>query len=104
MTLALTLPRVRQWPPVLPVLAVVALLALPLTPGDEGGAGPADAVSALVVGYCAIRLVRDRRRPLSRTAVVLLGLPVAGLALAATGATSPGISRCSSWSRPPSCC
>ncbi|MGX1474807.1 UNVERIFIED_CONTAM: O-antigen ligase [Streptomyces canus] len=90
LALTLTLPRVRQWPPVLPVLAVVALLALPLTPGDEGGAGPADAVSALVVGYCAIRLVRDRRRPLSRTAVVLLGLPVAGLALAATGATSPG--------------
>ncbi|MEU0943947.1 O-antigen ligase family protein [Streptomyces canus] len=90
MTHALTLPHVRQWPPVLPVLAVVALLALPLTPGDEGGAGPADAVSALVVVYCAIRLVRDRRRPLSRTAVVLLGLPVAGLALAATGAASPG--------------
>ncbi|KUN72765.1 hypothetical protein AQJ46_10160 [Streptomyces canus] len=90
MTHALTLPRVRQWPPVLPVLAVVALLALPLTPGDEGGAGPADALSALVVVYCAIRLVRDRRRPLSRTAVVLLGLPVAGLALAAAGAASPG--------------
>jgi O-antigen ligase len=90
MTLALTLPRVRQWPPVLPVLAVVALLAVPLAPGDEGGAGPADAVSALVVVYCAIRLVRDRRRPLSRTAVVLLGLPVAGLALAATGSASPG--------------
>ncbi|MET7732382.1 O-antigen ligase family protein [Streptomyces sp. NPDC005402] len=89
MTHALTLPRVRQWPPVLPVLAVVALLALPLTPGDEGGAGPADAASALVVVYCAIRLVRDRRRPLSRTAVVLLGLPVAGLALAAAGAASP---------------
>ncbi|MFI6434797.1 O-antigen ligase family protein [Streptomyces sp. NPDC050759] len=90
MTHALTLPRVRQWPPVLPVLAVVALLALPFTPGAEGGAGPADALSALVVVYCAIRLVRDRRRPLSRTAVVLLGLPVAGLALAAAGAASPG--------------
>ncbi|MFF7543468.1 O-antigen ligase family protein [Streptomyces canus] len=90
MTHALTLPHVRQWPPILPVLAVIALLALPLTPGDEGGAGPADALSALVVGYCAIRLVRDRRRPLSRTAVVLLGLPVAGLALAAAGAASPG--------------
>ncbi|WP_326668257.1 O-antigen ligase family protein [Streptomyces canus] len=90
MTHALTLPHVRQWPPVLPVLAVIALLALPLTPGDEGGAGPADALSALVVVYCAIRLVRDRRRPLSRTAVVLLGLPVAGLALAAAGAASPG--------------
>ncbi|WP_030043763.1 O-antigen ligase family protein, partial [Streptomyces resistomycificus] len=90
MTHALPLPRVRQLSPVLPVVAVVALLGLPLAPGGEGGAGPADALSALVVLYCAVRLLRDRRRPLSRTAAVLLGLPVAGLALAAMGASSPG--------------
>ncbi|WLW54888.1 O-antigen ligase family protein [Streptomyces sp. YU58] len=90
MSHALTLPHPRQWSPVLPVVAVVALLALPLTPGAEGGAGPADAVSALVVLYCAIRLVRDRRRPLTRTSAVLLGLPVLGLAVAAAGAASPG--------------
>ncbi|MFF7276781.1 O-antigen ligase family protein [Streptomyces griseorubiginosus] len=82
--------RLRELPPVLPVLAVIALLALPLGPGGEGGAGPADAVSALVVLYCALRLVRERRRPLSRVAVALLGLPVIGLAVAATGASSPG--------------
>ncbi|MER7402559.1 O-antigen ligase family protein [Streptomyces sp. NPDC000070] len=76
--------------PVLPLLAVVVLLALPLGPGGEGGAGPADAVSALVVLYCAVRLVRDRRRPLSRTAAVVLGLPVLGVAVAAMGAVSPG--------------
>lgn len=84
------LSRIRELPPVLPVLAVVALLALPLGPGGEGGAGPADALSALVVLYCALRLVRQRRRPLSRTAAVLLGLPVIGLAVAAMGASSPG--------------
>ncbi|MET8815372.1 O-antigen ligase family protein [Streptomyces sp. NPDC004549] len=75
--------------PVLPVLAVVVLLALPASGGD-GGAGPADAASALVVGYCVLRLLRERRRPLSRTAAVVLGLPVAGTALAAMGAVSPG--------------
>ncbi|MYQ47694.1 hypothetical protein GTW40_22045 [Streptomyces sp. SID4985] len=85
MSLALWLSR----RPVLPVLAVVALLALPLS-GDDGGAGPADAASALVVGYCVLRLLHERRRPLSRTAAVVLGLPVAGTALAAMGAVSPG--------------
>ncbi|MFE1047034.1 O-antigen ligase family protein [Streptomyces olivaceus] len=76
-------------PPVLAVVAVVALLALPVAPGGGGGAHPADAVSALVVVYCALRLVRNRRRPLSRTAAVVLGLPVLGLAVAAAGAVSP---------------
>ncbi|MFE0676002.1 O-antigen ligase family protein [Streptomyces sp. NPDC058867] len=88
--LALAPPRVRSLSPVLPVVAVVALLALPVTPGGEGGAGPADALSALVVLYCAVRLVRDRRRPLSRPAAVVLGMPVVGLAVAAVGAVSPG--------------
>ncbi|WP_308406822.1 O-antigen ligase family protein [Streptomyces sp. AC555_RSS877] len=98
MRLALTpLPRRgTSLPPVLPVMAVLALLALPLTPD---GAGPADAMSGLAVLYCAIRLVRDRRRPLSRTAAMVLGLPVVGLAVAAMGALSPwagvtGMGRC----------
>ncbi|KKD03245.1 O-antigen ligase family protein [Streptomyces sp. WM6386] len=82
--------HVRRCAPVLPVVAVIALLGLPIGPGGEGGAGPADAVSALVVLYCGILLVRDRRRPLSRTAAVVLGLPVLGLAIAAAGASSPG--------------
>ncbi|WP_420712127.1 O-antigen ligase family protein [Streptomyces sp. DSM 15324] len=91
MTHVLPLPgAARSVSPVLPVVAVIALLALPVSPGGEGGAGPADAVSALVVLFCLVRLVRQRRRPLSRTAAVVLGLPVAGLALAATGASSPG--------------
>ncbi|MEU6376630.1 O-antigen ligase family protein [Streptomyces sp. NPDC046909] len=82
--------HVRRFAPVLPVVAVIALLGLPIGPGGEGGAGPADAVSALVVLGCGIGLVRDRRRPLSRTAAVVLGLPVLGLAVAAAGASSPG--------------
>ncbi|SER85258.1 O-antigen ligase [Streptomyces sp. yr375] len=90
MTLALPVPRTRTLSPVLPVVAVVALLGLPLNPGAEGGAGPADALSALVVLFCAVRLLRRRHRPLSRTAALVLGLPVAGLALAAMDASSPG--------------
>lgn len=87
MSLALIVPwrRAAAWTPVLPAAAVVALLALPSAPAS---AGPADAASGLLVVYCLVRLVRDRRRPLSRTAAVVLGLPVAGLALAAMGAPS----------------
>ncbi|MES9520020.1 O-antigen ligase family protein [Streptomyces capoamus] len=90
MALALPFRRPARLSPVLPVVAVTALLALPAAPGGEGGAGPADALSALVVLFCAVRLLRARRRPLSRTAAVLLGLPVAGVALAALHAVSPG--------------
>ncbi|MEU9439774.1 O-antigen ligase family protein [Streptomyces sp. NPDC048304] len=88
MSHALTpLPRRAAAPaPVLSAVAVLALLALPVTPG---GAGPADVVSGLMVVYCVIRLLRERRRPLSRTAALVLGLPVVGLALAAMGASSP---------------
>ncbi|MDX3242810.1 O-antigen ligase family protein [Streptomyces sp. ME18-1-4] len=90
MTLALSVPRARALSPVLPLVVVVALLGLPPAPGAEGGAGPADALSALVVLFCAVRLLRQRRRPLSRSAAVILGLPVVGVALAALGATPAG--------------
>ncbi|MBA2806274.1 O-antigen ligase family protein [Streptomyces sp. KM273126] len=65
------------------------MLALPVAPGGEGGANAADAVSGLLVLWCGIRLVRDRRRPLSRTAAVVLGLPVVGLAVGVAGAVTP---------------
>lgn len=81
----------RRFLPVLPVVALVAMMALPVSGGGDGGGGTvADAVSGLVVLYCAIRLVRDRRRPLSPAAAVVLALPVVGIALAAAGAGSPG--------------
>ncbi|WP_443074495.1 O-antigen ligase family protein [Streptomyces sp. NBC_01455] len=76
--------------PVLPVMAVIALLGLPIAPSGEGGASIADAMSGLVVLCCAVRLVRERRRPLSPGAVVILALPVVGIAVAAAGAASPG--------------
>ncbi|GGS50329.1 O-antigen ligase family protein [Streptomyces violaceus] len=87
MSLALTPlpPRVVALTPALPVVAVPALLALPRTPD---GAGPADVLSGLLVVYCVIRLLRERRRPLSPAAAVVLGLPVVGLAIAAMGAFS----------------
>ncbi|MEV7289554.1 O-antigen ligase family protein [Streptomyces sp. NPDC093252] len=83
-------PPRRALSPVWPVVAVVALLGLPSVTGGAGGAGPADALSALVVGFCAVRLLRRRRRPLSATAVLVLALPVVGLAVAAVGASSAG--------------
>ncbi|MBG0855159.1 O-antigen ligase family protein [Streptomyces spinoverrucosus] len=88
MSFALPAVRTRTLSPVLPVVAVVALLGLPVAPDGDGGATAADAASALLVGFCAVRLLRQRRRPLSRTAAVILGLPVAGLAVAAMGAAS----------------
>ncbi|MFJ9584029.1 O-antigen ligase family protein [Streptomyces acidicola] len=65
------------------------MLALPVAPGGEGGANAADAVSGLLVLWCGVRLVRDRRRPLSRTAAVVMGLPVVGLAAGVAGAVTP---------------
>ncbi|MFZ3598755.1 O-antigen ligase family protein [Streptomyces sp. BH104] len=87
--LALGLRHVRRAGPVLPVLLLIGMLALPAA-GGEGGGTPADAVSGLVVIFCAVRLARRRARPLTRTALVVLGLPVVAVAVAALGADSPG--------------
>ncbi|MFJ6568867.1 O-antigen ligase family protein [Streptomyces sp. NPDC091292] len=81
----------RRYAPVLPVVLVVALLGLPAAPGgggsgDSGGGTVADAASGLLVVCCALGLLRRARRPLTRTAAVVLALPVAGIAVAATGA------------------
>ncbi|MFH8488381.1 O-antigen ligase family protein [Streptomyces longisporoflavus] len=71
-------------------MALVALLALPAPPGENGSAGgtAADAASALVVLWCVARAVRGAHRPLTRTAAVVLGLPVVGIAVAAVGAST----------------
>lgn len=77
-----------RFAPVLPVVALMALLALPV-PGDtarSGGAVPADAMSGVLVLLAVAGAVRRAERPLSRTALVVLGLPVVGFAVAATGA------------------
>ncbi|MYR63560.1 hypothetical protein GTY54_47640, partial [Streptomyces sp. SID625] len=66
-----------------------------------GGAGPADVVSGLLVLCCALRLLRARRRPLTPVAAVVLGLPVAGFALAALTAlaVSPAPAVCAGLAR-----
>ncbi|MFF1694050.1 O-antigen ligase family protein [Streptomyces sp. NPDC058257] len=71
-------------------MAVIALLALPVPPhdGGSGGGTAADAASAVVVLWCVARTVRGARRPLTRTAAVVLGLPVIGIAVAAVGAST----------------
>ena len=73
--------------PVLPVVAIVVLLGLPVRAG--GSVTPADAASALAV-LCALGQAVLRGRRLPRTAVLVLGLPVVGIALAAAGAATPG--------------
>ncbi|MEV6170581.1 O-antigen ligase family protein [Streptomyces sp. NPDC051954] len=84
----LSLPALRRALPVLPVVAVVALLGLPVAP--DSAATPADAASGLLVLWAAVHTARRARRPLTRTAAVVLGLPAVGIAVAAAGALTPG--------------
>ncbi|MFD6335653.1 O-antigen ligase family protein [Streptomyces niveus] len=83
----------RRAAPLLPVLAVVALLAVPVTgPAGDGSAGSgtvADAASALLVLFCLVRVLRERARPLTRTAALVLGLPVFGVCAAAITSYDP---------------
>lgn len=83
----------RRAAPLLPVLAVVALLAVPVTgPAGGGSAGSgtvADAASALLVVFCLVRVLRERARPLTRTAALVLGLPVFGVCVAAITSYDP---------------
>lgn len=83
----------RRAAPLLPVLAVVALLAVPVTgPAGDGSAGSgtvADAASALLVVFCLVRVLRERARPLTRTAALVLGLPVFGVCVAAITSYDP---------------
>lgn len=80
-----------RYAPVLPVLLMVAVLGLPLTPGSAGSGGGSlpDAVSGLVVAVCVAVTLRRAERPLTRTAAIILGMPVVGIAIAAAGAGSP---------------
>ncbi|MFD6247876.1 O-antigen ligase family protein [Streptomyces roseolus] len=79
-----------------PVLAVVALLLVPGGGGAQGGTGGtgtvADAASGLLVLICLVRLLRGGARPLTRTAAVVLGLPVFGICLAAVTSNDPASS------------
>ncbi|MEU8545230.1 O-antigen ligase family protein [Streptomyces sp. NPDC048717] len=81
-----------------PVLAVIALLLVPGgggegTRGGTGGSGAvADAASGLLVLVCLVRVIRSGARPLTRTAAVVLGLPVFGVCLAAVASADPAAS------------
>ncbi|KIF78839.1 membrane protein [Streptomyces sp. 150FB] len=84
--------ELRRSAPLLPAVAVIALLTVPASPAADGSAGTgnvADAASALLVLHCLIRVARDRARPLTRTAAVVLGLPVLGVSVAAITAHDP---------------
>ncbi|MDN3296141.1 O-antigen ligase family protein [Streptomyces ficellus] len=87
---------VPRWAPLVPLLAVVALLLVPPPRGEQGTGTVADAASAVLVAFCVVRLVRDRdrarARPLSRTAAVVLGLPVLGVCAAAVASNDPASS------------
>nr|WP_228044892.1 O-antigen ligase family protein [Streptomyces ferrugineus] len=73
---------------VLPVVAVVVLLGLPVAPGSS--ATLADAGSGLLVLWAVVDTALRARRPLTRTAAFVLGLPVVGIAVAAVGAVTSG--------------
>ncbi|GLF94346.1 O-antigen ligase family protein [Streptomyces yaizuensis] len=84
--------RVTDRGAALPLVAIVLLLAAPLPRGSEagsGGAAPADLASALLVLWCLIRVVRDRRRPLTPLAAVLFAVPAAAVAVAVVTAADP---------------
>ncbi|MGW7491774.1 O-antigen ligase family protein [Streptomyces sp. NPDC054786] len=92
---------VRSWAPavhrapLLPATATVALLCAPAGSTEVTAFGkvtPADVASAVLVVCCALRLLRHRARPLSRTAALVLGAPVAGLALATVTSGDPAAS------------
>ncbi|MEU8621369.1 O-antigen ligase family protein [Streptomyces sp. NPDC048623] len=91
---------VREWArragALSPVLAVIALLLVPGGGGAQGGTGGsgtvADAASGLLVLICLVRVLRGGARPLTRSAAVVLGLPVLGVCLAAITSNDPGAS------------
>ncbi|MEV0092643.1 O-antigen ligase family protein [Streptomyces sp. NPDC050738] len=84
--------RARAVFPLLPVLAVVALLMAPVDSASEGSGTAADAASGFLVVYCAVRLLRERLRPLSPTAAVIVGLPVVGICLSCVTSADPAAS------------
>ncbi|MEV0369169.1 O-antigen ligase family protein [Streptomyces sp. NPDC050636] len=84
-----------RYAPLVPAVATVLLLCVPADRGDVAAAGkitPADAASAVLVVCCAVRLLRRRARPLDRRAVLVLGAPAVGLAVATIASADPAAS------------
>ncbi|MER5915785.1 O-antigen ligase family protein [Streptomyces sp. NPDC001982] len=61
--------------------AVLALVSAP--PVGAGSVTPADVVSVALAVWCTVRLLRERERPLTPEAALVLGAPVVGIAVAA---------------------
>lgn len=88
--------RRTPWPvrhaPVLPVATTALLLCLPGGAADTATSthvAPADVASALLVAWCAVTLLRERRRPLSPRAAAVLAAPAVAFAVAAATAPQP---------------
>lgn len=85
--------RLARWRPVLPVAAPVVLLVVPFEYGNGSSTSTnisvSDVASAFLVLFCAVRLLRGRARPLSPAAAAVLGVPVAGIAVATMTAADP---------------
>ncbi|MFJ8750113.1 O-antigen ligase family protein [Streptomyces sp. NPDC102441] len=80
-----------RWP-LLPLIATVLLVAVPsddTSPWAVAGVPAADLLSGVAVLVCVARLLILRRRPLTPSAAIALGLPVVGLALATVTAADP---------------
>ncbi|MCZ7413452.1 MULTISPECIES: O-antigen ligase family protein [unclassified Streptomyces] len=82
--------RLLRHGPGLAVAGVVLLLCLP--PGSGSGPTAADAGCAVLVLWCAVRLLRERARPLSGRAALVLAAPAAGVTLAAVTSHDPAAS------------
>lgn len=77
------------------VLGTVLVLCAPMPASDVsevGGAGPADAVSAVLVAWCTVRLLRGHAGTLTPLAAVLLGAPAVAFAVATAASADPSAS------------
>lgn len=85
--------RLAHFAPLAPAVATALLLAVPVATGDVSTSGkvtPADAASAVLVLWCAVRLAGTRRRPLGPLGALVLGAPVVGFAVATITSLDPG--------------
>ncbi|WP_415948025.1 O-antigen ligase family protein [Streptomyces sp. KLOTTS4A1] len=83
--------RVERIVTLLVLAAPALLLCLPYTGGEvtSHNITPADVACAVLVGFCAVQVLRGRTRPLSRRAVVVFAAPVVALAAATVTAGDP---------------
>ncbi|MDJ0460252.1 O-antigen ligase family protein [Streptomyces sp. H27-C3] len=84
--------QAARWGPLLPLIVTVLLLAAPIQAelaGSSSSVSPADIASGVLVAFCVGRALRCRLRPLTPAAVVVLGIPAVGFAVATITAADP---------------